>query len=149
MGHSAGDIKYRFQWTYPIVLAPTNPNVLYAAAQVLFKSTDEGQTWQAISPDLTRNDRTKQESSGGPITKDNTSVEYYGTIFTVAPSPKDSNEIWVGTDDGLVQLTRDGGKTWQNVTPAGITARAPGAGSDSPPPDPRPPSLAPPRYDTS
>ena len=122
MGHSAGDIKYRFQWTYPIVLAPNNPNVLYAAAQVLFKSTDEGQTWQPISPDLTRNDKTKEESSGGPITKDNTSVEYYGTIFAVAPSPKDSNEIWVGTDDGVVQLTRDGGKNWQNVTPPGITA---------------------------
>ncbi|HXI32884.1 MAG TPA: glycosyl hydrolase [Gemmatimonadales bacterium] len=122
MGHSAGDIKYRFQWTYPIVLAPANPNVLYAAAQVLFKSTDEGQTWQPISPDLTRNDKTKEESSGGPITKDNTSVEYYGTIFTVAPSPKDSNEIWVGTDDGFVQLTRDGGKSWSNVTPPGITA---------------------------
>ncbi|HEY6809156.1 MAG TPA: glycosyl hydrolase, partial [Gemmatimonadales bacterium] len=122
MGHGAADLKYRFQWTFPIVLAPTNPNDLYIGAQVLFKSTDEGASWQLISPDLTRNDTTRQRPSGGPITKDNTSVEYYGTIFTVAPSPKDSNAIWVGTDDGLVQLTRDGGKTWQNVTPKEITA---------------------------
>ena len=122
MGHGAADLKYRFQWTFPIVLAPTNPNDLYIGAQVLFKSTDEGASWQVISPDLTRNDTTRQRPSGGPITKDNTSVEYYGTIFTVAPSPKDSSAIWVGTDDGLVQLTRDGGKTWQNVTPKEITA---------------------------
>jgi photosystem II stability/assembly factor-like uncharacterized protein len=122
MGHGAADLKYRFQWTFPIVLAPNNPSVLYAGAQVLFRSTSEGQRWEVISPDLTRNDTTKQRSSGGPITKDNTSIEYYGTIFTIAPSPRDSQLIWVGTDDGLVQLTRDGGKTWQNVTPPGVTA---------------------------
>src|SRR5205807_10623142 len=81
MGHAAADIAYRFQWTFPIVLAPTNPGVLYAGAQVLFRSTTEGQRWEAISPDLTRNDSTRERSSGGPITKDNTSVEYYGTIF--------------------------------------------------------------------
>ncbi len=122
MGHGAADLKYRFQWTFPIVLAPTNPQVLYVGAQVLFRTTTEGQRWEAISPDLTRNDTSKQRSSGGPITKDNTSIEYYGTIFTIAPSPRDSQVIWVGTDDGLVQLTRDGGKTWQNVTPPGVTA---------------------------
>src|SRR6266480_3074938 len=122
MGHGAADLKYRFQWTFPIVLSPLNPNVLYIGAQVLFRSRTEGQTWEAISPDLTRNDTTKQRSSGGPITKDNTSIEYYGTIFTIAPSPKDSQLVWVGTDDGLVQVTRDGAKTWQNVTPPGLTA---------------------------
>jgi len=117
MGWAAAALKYRFQWTFPIVLSPTNPNDLYIGAQVLFKSVNEGRNWQVISPDLTRNETAKQGPSGGPITKDNTSIEYYNTIFTVAPSPKDSQLIWVGTDDGLVQLTRDGGRTWQNVTP--------------------------------
>jgi len=117
MGWGAANLKYRYQWTFPIVVAPLNPNDLFIAAQVLFRSSNEGQSWQAISPDLTRNDKSKQGPSGGPITKDNTSIEYYNTIFTVAPSPKDSNVIWAGTDDGLVQVTRDGGKSWQNVTP--------------------------------
>jgi len=117
MGWAAAALKYRFQWTFPIVLSPTNPNDLYIGAQVLFKSVNEGRNWQVISPDLTRNETAKQGPSGGPITKDNTSIEYYNTIFTVAPSPKDSQLIWAGTDDGLVQVTRDGGRTWQNVTP--------------------------------
>jgi len=121
MGWAARDLKYRFQWTFPIVLAPTTPRVLYVGAQVLFRTADEGHRWETVSPDLTRNDRTKQQSSGGPITKDNTSVEYYGTIFVIAPSPRDSSLVWVGTDDGLVQLTRDGGKTWLDVTPKEIT----------------------------
>jgi photosystem II stability/assembly factor-like uncharacterized protein len=117
MGWGAAELKYRFNWTYPIVHSPQNPNVLYVSANVLFKSTDEGQSWTAISPDLTRNDKNKQGASGGPITKDNTSIEYYDVIFAVAPSPLDSNTIWAGTDDGLVHLTRDGGRTWSNVTP--------------------------------
>ncbi|HYW74114.1 MAG TPA: hypothetical protein VE961_24030 [Pyrinomonadaceae bacterium] len=117
MGWGAGDIKYRFQWNFPLVFSPNDPNTLYSAAQVLFKSTNEGQTWQVISPDLTRNDKTKQGASGGPITKDNTSIEYYDTIFTVMESPAQAGTIWVGTDDGLVQVTRDGGKKWDNVTP--------------------------------
>src|SRR6059058_2086561 len=117
MGWGAAALKYRFQWTFPIVLSLTNPNDLYIGAQVLFKSVNDGRSWQVISPDLTRNETAKQGPSGGPITKDNTSIEYYNTIFTVAPSPRDSQLIWVGTDDGLVQVTRDGGKTWQNVTP--------------------------------
>lgn len=117
MGWGAAALTYRFQWTFPIVLSPTNPNDLYIGAQVLFKSVTDGRSWQVISPDLTRNERSKQGPSGGPITKDNTSIEYYNTIFTIAPSPRDSQLIWVGTDDGLVQVTRDGGKSWQNVTP--------------------------------
>jgi photosystem II stability/assembly factor-like uncharacterized protein len=117
MGWGAADLKYRFQWTYPIVHAPQDPNVLYAAGNVVFRTTNEGESWQAISGDLTRNDKSKQGPSGGPITKDNTSVEYYGTVFALAPSPHDSATIWAGSDDGLVQLTRDGGRTWTNVTP--------------------------------
>ena len=117
MGWGAGDLKYRFQWTFPVVLSPLNPNVLYVGANVVFRSTNDGRSWDVISPDLTRNDKAKQGPSGGPITKDNTSVEYYNTVFVIAPSARDSNLIWAGTDDGLVQVTRDGGKSWTNVTP--------------------------------
>src|SRR6266540_2887053 len=117
MGWGAADLKYRLQWTFPIALSPFNPRVLYAGAQVVFRSTNEGQSWDVLSPDLTRNDKSKQGPSGGPITKDNTSVEYYNTVFVIAPSARDSNLIWAGTDDGLVQVTRDGGKSWTNVTP--------------------------------
>jgi len=120
MGWGAADLKYRFQWNFPIVFSPHDPNTLYAAANVLFKSTNEGQSWQQISEDLTRNDKSKQGSSGGPITKDNTSIEYYCTIFTVMESPVEKGTIWVGSDDGLVHITRDGGKNWQNITPSGM-----------------------------
>jgi photosystem II stability/assembly factor-like uncharacterized protein len=117
MGHPAADLKFRFQWSFPIVISPHDPKVIYAGANVLFKSTDEGQSWEAISKDLTRDDKTRQGSSGGPITKDNTSIEYYCTIFTVNESTITKGLIWVGSDDGLVNLTRDGGKSWSNVTP--------------------------------
>ena len=117
MGAGADVLKYRFQWNFPIVFSQHDPNTLYAAANVLFKSTDEGNNWQVISPDLTRNDKTKQGPSGGPITKDNTSIEYYGTIFTAMESPVQAGTIWTGSDDGLIQLSRDGGKNWSNVTP--------------------------------
>ncbi|HQR47820.1 MAG TPA: hypothetical protein PL152_00710, partial [Steroidobacteraceae bacterium] len=116
-GTPAREIKYRFQWTAPIAASPHDPKVLYHGANVLFRTSDHGATWQAISPDLTRNDPAKQEWSGGPITGDITGVETYDTIFSIAESPLQAGEIWVGTDDGLVQLTRDGGKTWTNVTP--------------------------------
>ncbi|HKS67130.1 MAG TPA: hypothetical protein VJR26_07815 [Candidatus Acidoferrales bacterium] len=117
MGHAAAKLVHRFQWTAPIALSPEDPNVIYHGGEVLFKSTDAGMSWTAISPDLTRNDKSKQQSSGGPITQDNTSIEYYDTIFAIAESPLEKGLIWVGTDDGLVQLTRDGGKNWSNVTP--------------------------------
>ncbi len=117
IGHGAGDLQYRFQWNFPIVFSPHKPKTLYTAANVLFKTTDEGQSWTAISGDLTRNDPTKLGSSGGPITKDNTGVEVYCTIFAVAESTHEPGVIWTGSDDGLVQLTRDGGKNWENVTP--------------------------------
>lgn len=117
MGHGAEDLDYRFQWTYPIVFSPHNPNLLYTCSQYVMASTDMGQSWKKISPDLTRNDKSTLGSSGGPITKDNTSVEYYGTVFTVAESPKKRGVIWAGSDDGLIHVTQDSGKTWMNVTP--------------------------------
>ncbi|MGD8867724.1 MAG: glycosyl hydrolase [Gemmatimonadales bacterium] len=117
MGWGAAELKYRFQWTFPIVLSPLDPDELYVGANVVFRSRDEGQSWEVISPDLTRNDKTKQISSGGPITKDNTSVEYYNTIFALVPSRHDANTIWAGSDDGLIHITRDGGVTWNDITP--------------------------------
>jgi photosystem II stability/assembly factor-like uncharacterized protein len=117
MGWGAGDLKYRFQWTYPIASSPEDPNVLYVTSQYVHRTTNEGQSWETISPDLTRHDSTKLGPSGGPITKDNTSVEYYATIFALAPSPRDANVLWAGSDDGLIHVTRDGGTTWTNVTP--------------------------------
>jgi photosystem II stability/assembly factor-like uncharacterized protein len=117
MGYSAGDIRERFQWTFPIVLAPRNPRVLYVGSQHLWRSTDEGQSWTRISPDLTRHAPETLGPSGGPITLDQTGVETYGTIFSIAPSPRDSLVIWTGSDDGKVQVTRDGGRSWADVTP--------------------------------
>ncbi len=117
MGWGAAELKYRYQWTAPILVSRFDSNVLYHAAQVLFKTTNEGQSWDIISPDLTTNDKSKQQSSGGPITKDNTSVEYYCTIFALAESFEDPDLLWAGTDDGLVHITKDGGKSWQNITP--------------------------------
>ena len=123
MGAGAEALKYRFQWNYPVLFSPFKTNgksVLYAAANVLFRSYDQGQSWEVMSPDLTRNDKSKQTSSGGPLAQDNTSIEYYDTIFTVAESPVTQGVIWTGSDDGLVQVTRDNGKTWTNVTPPGM-----------------------------
>lgn len=120
MGHGAEDAKYRFQWNYPLFFSPHDPNKLYAASNHLHVSKNEGQSWETISPDLTTNDKTRQKSSGGPITQDNTSVEYYCTIFAAAESPRVKDLIWTGSDDGLVHLTRNGGKTWENVTPTGL-----------------------------
>jgi photosystem II stability/assembly factor-like uncharacterized protein len=117
MGHGAEDFKYRFQWNFPILFSPNNPKKLYAASNHLHVTTNEGQSWQIISPDLTRNDPKTLKSSGGPITQDNTGVEYYGTIFAIAESPYEPNLIWTGSDDGLVYITKDGGKNWTNVTP--------------------------------
>jgi photosystem II stability/assembly factor-like uncharacterized protein len=120
MGHDAEDAKYRFQWTFPIVISPHNPSRMYVGSSVIFQTDDEGQTFKPISPDLTRHDPKTLGASGGPITKDQTSVEYYATVFTVAESPRTAGVIWAGSDDGLVHVTRNGGKTWKNVTPAGL-----------------------------
>ncbi len=117
MGFSSGDITERFQWTYPIVFAPTDPKTLYVTSQHVWKTTNEGQSWQRISPDLTRHDPSTMGPSGGPITLDQTGVETYAVIFTLAPSAVDGKVIWAGSDDGLVHVTRDGGATWTKVTP--------------------------------
>ncbi|MBI2681831.1 MAG: glycosyl hydrolase [Acidobacteriales bacterium] len=117
LGSGVGEQKYRWQWTAPIVFSPHGGNVLYHGAHKLLKTTDGGMSWTEISPDLTRNDAEKQKSSGGPITQDNTSAEYYSTIFTVAESPLEKGTIWTGSDDGLIHVTRNDGKDWTNVTP--------------------------------
>lgn len=122
LGWPAKEAKYRFQWTFPILLSPHDPNVLYATGNLVFRSTDEGNSWEAISPDLTRNDTSRMESSGGPLTKDNVGTEYYGTIFAFAESPLERGLFWAGSDDGLVHISRDGGESWQNVTPPELPA---------------------------
>ena len=120
MGHPAGDLTERFQWTFPIVGSPHDSSVIYISSQHVFRSTNEGESWTKISPDLTRNDPRTLGNSGGPITKDQTSVEYYATVFTLAESPLLKGVIWAGSDDGLIHVTKDNATTWQNVTPSGI-----------------------------
>ncbi len=117
MGYGAEGMKYRFQWNFPIFFSPTDAGKLYAASNHLHLSTDEGQSWQIISPDLTRNDASKLVSSGGPITKDNTGVEYYATIFAAGESATEPGFIVAASDDGLVHVTRNGGTDWTDVTP--------------------------------
>ncbi|APG65353.1 glycosyl hydrolase [Tenacibaculum todarodis] len=117
MGHGAEDFKYRFQWNFPIFFSPNNKKKLYAASNHLHVSENEGQSWKVISPDLTRNDPKTLKSSGGPITQDNTGVEYYGTIFAATESSLETGLIWTGSDDGLVHVTKNNGASWDNVTP--------------------------------
>lgn len=117
MGHGAEGFKYRFQWNFPIVFSPHDSKRLYATSNQVHLTVNEGQSWEIISPDLTRNDKSKLGSSGGPITQDNTSVEYYSTIFALTESPHEEGVIWTGSDDGLIHVTKDGGKQWNNVTP--------------------------------
>ncbi len=112
--------KYRFNWNAPIVASDHNPSVLYHGANVVLRSTDRGNSWIPISPDLTRNEKEKQGPGGSPITNEGAGGEVYNTIFTIAESPRQAGLIWVGTDDGLIHLTRDGGTTWENVTPKGL-----------------------------
>src|SRR5262249_34065108 len=119
-GHGAEDLKYRFQWTAPILVSRHHPKALDPPANVPFPTPDGGKTWKAVSKDPTPASKAKQKWSGGPITGDNTGVEVYGTIFALAESPKEKGVLWAGSDDGLVHVTRDGGKSWANVT-AGLT----------------------------
>ncbi|MEO8576691.1 MAG: glycosyl hydrolase, partial [Gemmatimonadales bacterium] len=119
-GEPASALPERWQWTFPIVFSPQNSKVLYTSSQHLWKTTNEGQTWKRISPDLTRHDPATLGESGGPITHDMNGPEMYATIFTIAPSPRDSMTIWTGSDDGVAYITRDGGKSWKDVTPAGL-----------------------------
>ncbi len=117
MGYGAEGMKYRFQWNFPIHFSKHDPKKLYTFSNHVHVSENEGQSWKVISPDLTRNDPEKLKSSGGPITQDNTGVEYYCTIFAANESPLKEGLIWVGSDDGLLHLTHDGGKNWENITP--------------------------------
>ncbi|MDB6090058.1 MAG: hypothetical protein JWN85_2842 [Gammaproteobacteria bacterium] len=116
-GNGAQELEYRIQWTEPVFVSAHDSNVLYTAAQFVLKSADQGRSWKRISGDLTRNDKSKQRPSGGPITLDITSVEYYDTVFALAESALEKGLLWAGTDDGLIQITRNDGQTWQNVTP--------------------------------
>ncbi|MBZ5664562.1 MAG: glycosyl hydrolase [Acidobacteriia bacterium] len=116
----AASLDHRFQWTAPIVTSPHDPNTIYYGGERVFRTTDGGTHWETISGDLTRNDKSKQQPSGGPITVDDTGTEYYDTVFSIAPSPLVKGLIWAGTDDGLIQITRDEGKNWTNVTPKGL-----------------------------
>src|SRR5262249_34217055 len=116
-GHEAAVLKYRFNWTEPIHTSKHEPDAVFYAGNVVFKSTNGGVSWKPISPDLTRNDKSKQQRSGGPITGENISIETYDVAFSFAGSPVQKDLLWPGTDDGLVQLTKDGGQSWTNVTP--------------------------------
>ncbi len=116
-GRGAAQLEHRFQWTAPLLISPHDPNVVYHAGERIFETTDGGTHWTAISPDLTRNDKSKQQPSGGAITIDDTGTEYYDTVFAVSESPVQKGLIWAGTDDGLIQITRDGGQSWTNITP--------------------------------
>jgi len=113
-------LKYRFNWNAPVVVSSHDPRVIYHAAQVVLKSTDRGQSWRVISPDLTRNDKTRQGTTGGPISIEGAGGEHYGTIFYLAESPSEADTLWAASDDGLVHITRDGGKHWRNITPQGM-----------------------------
>ncbi|HLW60798.1 MAG TPA: glycosyl hydrolase [bacterium] len=119
-GYGAESLKYRFQWTFPIVLSPHDPHLLYVTGNRVFRTTNEGASWDVVSPDLTRNDRSKLAPSGGPVTRDNVGTEYYCTIFAFGESPVQPGVLWAGSDDGLIHCSRDGGATWQNVTPASL-----------------------------
>ncbi len=151
------DINHRFQWTFPVALSPHDPGVLYATAQHVFKTTDEGQTWQIISPDLTRHDASRLEPTPryghekpgeywGPITRDNTGAEWYSTIFAFAESPVKPGVLWAGSDDGYVQVSQDGGKNWANVTPKDLPEFALISILDPSPHDPAAAYLAATRY---
>ncbi|PKB65372.1 MAG: glycosyl hydrolase [SAR202 cluster bacterium Io17-Chloro-G2] len=119
-GRGAKEMKYRFQWTFPVQFSLHDPDVLYVAGNLVFRSADQGSSWEAISPDLTRGDVTKMETSGGPVTKDTSGAETYGTIFAFAESPHQAGVFWAGSDDGLVHISQDAGKTWSDITPADL-----------------------------
>ena len=126
-GYGAVSYKYRFKWTFPIMFSPFNPDAMYVGSQYVLKSTDEGKTWQRISPDLTRDDKAKQQPSGGPITTDETGTENYDTIFSLAESPVQKGILWAGSDDGLIHISMNDGQTWKDVTPKDLSKFTSGA----------------------
>ena len=119
-GHGANELEHRFNWTSPLMMSPHDPDTLYWGGDSVWKTTDHGHSWSMISGDLTRNDKSKQLPSGGPLTKDITSVEYYDTVFALAESPLKQGQLWAGSDDGLIHTSADGGAHWDNVTPTGL-----------------------------
>jgi len=123
-GWGAESVKYRFNWSTPVLLSPHDPNMLYACGNHVFRSADEGRSWETVSADLTRADATKMGRAGGPITYDSSGADYYGTIMAFAESPLQRGVFWAGSDDGLVHLSRDNGATWTNVTPLELPAWA-------------------------
>lgn len=122
-GDGAISHKYRFAWTYPIVVSPHNPNKLYVGGNIIFQSTDEGQSWTPISPDLTRATPETLQPTGGAVNRDSVGAEVYATVWALAESPHEAGVLWAGSDDGLVHISRDGGKTWNGITPAGLPER--------------------------
>ncbi len=123
-GQALRDLKYRFQWNAPFLISEHDPNVLYYGSQYVTRSTDEGQTWTRISPDLTRHVESQQGFPGGPIQHDISGVETWATVFALAESPSDSLVLWAGSDDGLAHITRDGGAHWTDITPPGLPREA-------------------------
>ena len=115
-GIGAGEWKQRFAWTYPIVISPHDSNTLYIGGNRVYRSTNEGQTWEAISPDLTRADPETLKPSGGPVNKDAVGAEVYATVYALAESTHEQGVLWAGSDDGLIHLSRDGGKNWDDIT---------------------------------
>jgi len=116
-GKDARDLKYRTNWNAPVAVSPHDPSIIYFGAQLLLRSTDRGANWTEISPDLTRNDPEKQGRNGGPLTPENVGAEFYNTIFYIVESPHEQSLVWVGSDDGLVHITRDGGSNWEDISP--------------------------------
>jgi photosystem II stability/assembly factor-like uncharacterized protein len=123
-GEGAGQHKYRFAWTYPIVISPHDANTMYAAGNIVFKTTNEGQSWEPISPDLTRADPETLQPTGGPINRDAVGAETYATVYAFAESPHEPGVLWAGSDDGLVHISRDAGANWSNITPSDLPERA-------------------------
>jgi len=119
-GYGASEQKYRFAWTYPIVISPHDPNTLFIGGNMVFKTTDEGQSWQPISPDLTKADPETLKPTGGPVNKDAIGAETFATVFSFVESPHQQGEFWAGSDDGLLHISRDDGSSWQNITPGDL-----------------------------
>ena len=138
-GHNPKDLKYRFQRVAPVHVSPHNPDLVYMASQYVHRTTDDGETWEIISPDLTAFEDDKQVISGSPITRDITGEEYYSTIYSLRESPLRAGVIWVGANDGPIHVTRDNGETWENVTPRGLPE---GGRVDSVEPSPHDPAKA-------